>query len=137
MNLTARGKFAKGFTLIEVVVAMTIVGLGVVILLQIFSQGLRLTARSTLRTEAVAGGARVMDELLTRKKLAEGADSGRIGENGRWNAQIQTSRDGAPALNLSSNWELKEIGLKLFVADGGRERQVELKTLRLAKKTNR
>jgi len=123
--------------LIEVVVAMTIVGLGVVTLLQIFSQGLRLTARSTARTEAVARGALVMDELLTRKKLAEGSDSGRVGEDGRWNAQIRTTRDAAPALNLSSNWELKEIGLELFVTDGGRERRIELKTLRLVKKTDR
>ena len=63
-------KSREDSTLIEVLVAMTIVGLGVVTLLQIFSLGLRLQARSTVRTEAVVQGARVMDELLARKKLA-------------------------------------------------------------------
>ncbi len=137
MNFTACRKSANGFTLIEVVVAMTIVGLGVVILLQIFSQGLRLETRSTVRTEAVARGARVMDELLARKKLTDGSDSGRVGDDGRWNAQIRTTRDNEPALDLSSSWELKEVALELMVTDGERERQIELKTLRLAKKANR
>ena len=65
----------EGFTLLEVLVAMTIVGLGVVTLLQIFSLGLRLQARSTVRTEAMFQGARVMDELLARKRLGEGAQT--------------------------------------------------------------
>jgi prepilin-type N-terminal cleavage/methylation domain-containing protein len=137
VNSAAGRKFAAGFTLIEVVVAMTIVGLGVVTLLQIFSQGLRLQARSTVRTEAVARGARVMDELLARKRLVEGSDNGRLGADGRWSAQIRTMRDRAPGLDLSSGWELKEVALELVVTDGERERQIELKTLRLSKKTNR
>ena len=136
MNLTARRRFAKGFTLIEVVVAMTIVGLGVVILLQIFSQGLRLETRSTLHTEAAARGARAMDELLARKNLAEGTDNGKIGDNARWSARIRTTRDNAAALDLSNSWELKEVALEFIMTDGERERQIELKTLRLAKKTN-
>lgn len=136
MNAIDRRKLANGFTLIEVVVAMTIVGIGVVVLLQIFSQGLRLEARSAVRTEAVARGARVMDELLTRKNLADGSDSGKLGENGHWRAQIRATRDSAPTLGLSSGWELKEMALELTVTEGGRDRQVELKTLRLTKKPN-
>ena len=122
--------------MIEVVVAMTIVGLGVVILLQIFSQGLRLETRSTLHTEAAARGARAMDELLARKNLAEGTDNGKIGDNTSWSAQIRTTRDNAAALDLSNSWELKEVALEFIVTDGERKRQIELKTLRLAKKTN-
>lgn len=137
MNFLARRKFAKGFTLIEVVVAMTIVGLGVVTLLQIFSQGLRLETRSTVRTEAVARGARAMDELLARKKLSEGSENGRVGDDARWNAQIRTTRDNAAALDLANRWELKEVVLEFIVLDGERKRQIELKTLRLAKKTSR
>ncbi len=114
---------------------MTIVGLGVVTLLQIFSQGLRLQARSAVNSEAVAHGARVMDELLARKKWSEGSGNGKLGADGRWTAQIQTMRDEPSALGLGSNWELKEIALQLVVTDGGRERHLELKTLRLARKT--
>jgi general secretion pathway protein I len=124
-----------GFTLLEVLVALTIAGLGVVTLLQVFSLGLRLGARSTTSTEAVAYGARVMDELLARKTLSEGSDSGTLGTV-RWKSQVQTLRDASPSLNLGSNWELKEVALEVTVADGDRERRVDLKTLRLTKKAN-
>ena len=127
---------SPGFTLLEVLVALTIVGLGVVTLLQIFSLGLRLQARSNIRTDAIVQGSRVMDELLARRKLAEGPDSGKFGADGRWTAQIQSMRDSPASLGLSSNWELKEVGLELVVPDGDRERRIGLKTLRLGKKAN-
>lgn len=125
-----------GFTLLEVLVAMTIVGLGVVTLLQVFSQGLRLGARSSARTEMIASGARVMDELLARKTLSEGGQAGSVGANGRWSAQIREVRDPEPTLNLTSNWELKEVSLEMTVSDSGRERKIDLKTLRLTKKAS-
>lgn len=122
--------------MLEVLVAMTIVGLGVVTLLQIFSLGLRLQARSTVRTEAVLQGARVMDELLARKRLGEGSDRGKLPNDGRWSSQVQTARDASPSLSLSGNWDLKEVALEMVVLDGASERRMELKTLRLAKKVN-
>ncbi|MGZ9125825.1 MAG: type IV pilus modification PilV family protein, partial [Candidatus Binatia bacterium] len=48
------GRGKDGFTLLEVLIAMTIVGLGVVTLLQIFSLGLRLASRSNVQTDAIA-----------------------------------------------------------------------------------
>ncbi len=126
----------RGFTLLEVLVAMTIVGLGVVTLLQIFSLGLRLQSRSTLSTEAVSYGARVMDELLARKKLLDGSESGTVGRAGRWKSQVQALRDSAPSLALSNRWELQEVALEMTVTDGGQDRRVELKTFRLMKMAN-
>jgi general secretion pathway protein I len=125
-----------GFTLLEVLVAVTIVGLGVVTVLQIFSLGLRLGAHSTASTEAVTHGARVMDELLARKKLFEGSDSGRLGAAGRWKSEVQAVRDASPSLTLSTNWELKEVALEVTLMEADRERRVDLKTFRLTKKTD-
>ena len=136
MNLYPKRNPLSGFTLLEVLIALTILGLGVVTLLQIFSLGLRLGARSTASTEAVTYGARAMDELLARKKLAEGSDSGTVDTVGRWKSQVQAVRDSSPSLNLSNNWELREVALEMTVADGGQERRVELKTFRLTKKAN-
>jgi prepilin-type N-terminal cleavage/methylation domain-containing protein len=124
-----------GFTLLEVLVAMTIVGLGVVTLLQIFSLGLRLQSRSMSRSEALVEGSRVMDELLARKRL-DGTVNGRLGNEGRWTAQVRTVPDALTSLELSGNWELREVALEMSVRDGERERQVELKTFRLARKAN-
>ena len=136
MNILFQRRSANGFTLLEVLVAMTILGLGVVTLLQIFSQGLQLGARSTARTETLTSGARVMDELLARKSLSEGSQTGRVGADGRWSAQVRAHRDPTPSLNLTSPWELKEVALEMSVNDDGRERRIEMKTLRLSKKGN-
>lgn len=127
---------SRGFTLIEIVVAMTIVGLGVVTLLEIFSSGLQLGARSQDRTEAVAYGRQVMDQFLARRTLTEGTEQGTIGEGSRWKLQVQPVRP-AEGLILGNDWELKEIALDIIVPESGRERRVELRTLRLVKKGNR
>lgn len=129
-------KTSQGFTLLEVLVALTILGLGVVTLLQIFSLGLRLGARSSAATEAVTYGARVMDELLARKNLPEGSESGRVGEIGRWQALIRPVVDSESTLGLSSPWELKEVTVEMIVNNGGREHRAEFKTLRLARKND-
>jgi prepilin-type N-terminal cleavage/methylation domain-containing protein len=126
----------KGFTLLEIVVAMTIVGLGVVTLLEVFSSGLRLGARSQDRTEVITQGRQVMDQFFARGTLTEGTEEGTIGENGRWKLQVQPVRS-TEELNLGNDWELKEIALDIIVPESGRERRVELRTLRLVKKANR
>jgi prepilin-type N-terminal cleavage/methylation domain-containing protein len=129
-------KRSRGFTLLEVLVALTILGMGVVTLLQIFSLGLRLGARSSESTETVTEGARVMDELLARKKLPVGSENGTLGSEVRWQAQVQSMRNSPFSLEPSSNWELKEVTLEMTLTDGGRRRNVDFKTLRLTKKGN-
>lgn len=137
MNL--RGKFSSlsaGFTLLEVVVAMTIVGIGVVTLLEIFSTGLRLGSRSSAATEAITYGRQAMDEILLRRKIEEGAQQGSLNERTRWKLGIEPVREPSDTLSLSSAWELKEITLDMRVTDAGRDRTVELRTYRLVRKKN-
>lgn len=115
---------------------MAIVGLGVVTLLEIFSSGLQLGARSRDRTEAVAYGRQVMDRFLARRTLAEGTEQGKIGESNRWRLQVHPVTP-VEGLALGNDWELKEIALEIFVPELGRESRVELRTLRLVKKGDR
>lgn len=128
--------FSQGFTLLEVLVAMTIVGLGVVALLEVFSSGLQLGTRSRDRTEAVAHGRQVMDQFLARPVMMEGTEQGTIGESNRWQLQVKPVRP-AEGLTLGNDWELKEIALEIIVPESDRERRVELRTLRLVKKGRR
>ena len=130
------GRSSTGFTLLEVVVAMTIVGLGVVTLLQIFSFGLRLGAKSTVQTEAMAYSRELMDELLVREKMDDGTERGTIADKGRWTFQVQTVRNPSTTLDLGAAWELKSLRLDMRMHEAGRERQVELSTLRLVRKKN-
>ena len=127
---------SAGFTLLEVVVAMTIVGIGVVTLLEIFSTGLRLGSRSSATTEAMTYGRQAMDEILLRRKIEEGALQGALNERARWKLGIDPVREPSDTLSLSSAWELKEITLDMRVTDAGRDRPVELRTYRLVRRKN-
>ena len=127
---------SAGFTLLEVVVAMTIVGIGVVTLLEIFSTGLRLGSRSSATTEATTYGRQAMDEILLRRKIEEGALQCALNERARWKLGIEPVREPSDTLSLSSAWELKEITLDMRVTDAGRDRPVELRTYRLVRKKN-
>jgi prepilin-type N-terminal cleavage/methylation domain-containing protein len=125
-----------GFTLLEVVVAMTIVGIGVVTLLEIFSSGLRLGSRSSTATQAMAYGRQAMDEILLRRKIEEGAQQGVFNDQTRWRLGVEPVREPPETLALSSAWELKEITLDMRVTEAGRDRPVELRTYRLVRKNN-
>jgi prepilin-type N-terminal cleavage/methylation domain-containing protein len=124
----------RGFTLLEVVVAMAIVGLGVVTLLEIFSLGLRLGAKSSVETEAMAYGRRAMDEVLARVAMEQGAAQGSFDERARWQLRVQNVREPEPTLSLGAAWELKEVTITVRLRDSGRE--VEIKTFKLVHKAD-
>ncbi len=123
-----------GFTLLEVVVAMAIVGLGVVTLLELFSLNLRLEARSAERTEATAYGRQLMDEVLIRREINEGGGNRSSNRNGRWNLTVEPSQE-SDSLSVSQ-WDLEEITLDWVYGDGNGKRgvQMQMKTLRLLRK---
>jgi prepilin-type N-terminal cleavage/methylation domain-containing protein len=123
-----------GFTLLEVVVAMAIVGLGVVTVIEIFSMGLRLETASAARTDAVAYSRQVMDTLLIRKSFDMRGDSGTIGRTHRWQADVQPIRDDTQL--APPNWDINQITLRMRYPDGERDKLVEIKTLRIQKKKN-
>jgi prepilin-type N-terminal cleavage/methylation domain-containing protein len=128
------GSSKAGFTLLEIIVAMTIIGLGVVTLLEIFSLGTRLGGRSIARTEALSYGRQVMDEFLARRTWHDGTEQGKLHGTSRWKLEVRPVRDSLSGPRLASEWELKEVALEMFVTDAGRERQLELNTMRLVKK---
>jgi prepilin-type N-terminal cleavage/methylation domain-containing protein len=123
-----------GFTLLEVVVAMAIVGLGVVTLLELFSLNLRLEARSAERTEATAYGRQLMDEVLIRREINEGRGKRSSNRNGRWNLTVEPSQESDSF--SASQWDLEEITLDWVYGDGNGKRgvQMQMKTLRLLRK---
>lgn len=124
----------SGFTLLEVVVAMAIVGLGIVALLEIFSLGLRLEGASSARTSAVAYGRQAVDAFLIRRSYDTRGDSGTIGRSMRWQIDVQPIRDDTQAQSIG--WDVNEITLRMRYPDGDREKFLEMKTLRVTKRQN-
>ncbi|MBI4524111.1 MAG: type II secretion system protein [Deltaproteobacteria bacterium] len=129
-----QGKSEAGFTLLEVVVALAIVGLGIVTLLEIFSQGLRLGARSFARTEAVSYSRQVMDNLWARREMPSGSQEGSIGGGYRWRLDVKPLPD-EDRLPSQKGWELRELTVELQ-AQQDRGDRVAIKSLRLVKVPN-
>ena len=105
---------------------MAIVGLGIVTLLELFSSGLRLGAKSSERTEAILYGRQVMDEALIRRDVRRGREDGSFGNRYRWVLRTDLVREES-VLELSSGWELEQVTLEMG-------NLVQMKTLRLVKK---
>lgn len=68
----------EGFSLLEVLVAVTILGIAFVTLFQSFSTGLGLAERARTRTLAIMHARSVIDGVLAEKELEKGRDSGQL-----------------------------------------------------------
>jgi prepilin-type N-terminal cleavage/methylation domain-containing protein len=73
-----------GFTLLEIAVALAIVGIGMVACMQVFSGSLRLQDRASRQSRAVLVARVGMDELLMRpdEELRDGCEDRPAGEDG-------------------------------------------------------
>ena len=132
MSSSADANKENGFTLLEVVVAMAIVGLGVVTVMEVYSMGLRLATRSSEKTETVAIGRQVFDRVLLRREPGDGFETGTLAQGYQWRLNTSTF-EVDDALSLSTPWVLKEIDLTI----SGGNRQVAMTTLRLVREEDR
>jgi general secretion pathway protein I len=124
-----------GFTLFETLVAMMIFATALVIILQLFSGGLRANHISDRYTRAVLHAREKMDELLLSEDVAQKVFSGDWDDGYTWQAEyvgietISEGREGAARvpfqLNLSVSW-----------TEHGKHRSVDLSTIRLGREVS-
>ena len=99
-----RGDGSPGFTLIEVVVALAILGVSVAIVMQIFSGGLKNLRRIELAHRAMSHAENVMNEVLADGEvIGSGAMSGELDDEFRYTAQV-------------TEWEIPQEPLSLELA---------------------
>jgi prepilin-type N-terminal cleavage/methylation domain-containing protein len=116
---------ARGFSLMEVLVATLILALGIVTLIQLSSQGLRLVKLSDDQQQAT----RLADRLLREPEpLAEGGQAGQEGAM-RWERRV-ASREVPEAL-LPPGGPSPELRTLTVTVRWGAGRALELATLRL------
>lgn len=83
-----------GFTLLEVMVAVTILAYGVVSVLTVFGQGMQSARWSAERTRAALLSTSLMESVLRTKLLEEGEEEGLDPtERFAWTIQIETEED--------------------------------------------
>jgi general secretion pathway protein I len=82
---------ARGFTLIEVLVAFAILALTLAALMQVFAAGLRSSDAVDRHLMATMLARSVMDDLGAEIPIAAGERSGEIEQGYRWTVRIQPS----------------------------------------------
>ena len=121
----ARSRSEGGFTLLEVVVAIALVGLGLAAGLELLGVGLRSVKASGDYTQAV---------LLARQKLGElsshvltpRVEDGNFGEAYRWTTEVAPEGQDVESLPV----RLFRLRVKVSWAGKGGDKGVELVTLR-------
>jgi len=79
----------KGFTLIEVLVAIAILGIGLTLLIELFSGGLRLGRTSEEYTIAINYARLKMEEITVKPVITEGSEEGKFDETFRWQVEVK------------------------------------------------
>ena len=123
MTTLRRGE--RGFTLLEVIVAMALFAAGIVAISRLFSGSLRLSGGARDASAAAIYARQRMEEALLAPNTAEGAEQGSFGEGYRW--KLETS-----FVPPAEEKPYDEIKYRVTVTwdDGGEERATELTAVR-------
>ena len=84
-----KAKSNKAFTLIEVVIALAILGIGLTVIIELFSGGLRLARTSVEYTKAVNYACMKMEEIMSKDTMEEGVEEGELEDPFRWEVEVK------------------------------------------------
>ena len=126
-----------GFTLIEVVVALAILSIGLMVLIELFSGGLRLGRVSGEYSKAVNYGRMKMEEVMTQQGIEEGTDEGKFDDTYRWQVDLKKV-DLLPADKIGPFEPpvlLYQIRVDVLWKSGPKERSARFESFRTIKKS--
>jgi general secretion pathway protein I len=128
-------KKRTGFTLIEVVVALAILGIGLTVIIELFAGGLRLARVSEEYTKAVNLARIKMEEMAWKPPTVEGTEEGEFNETYRW--KVETKKvDLLPAereTDYKPPVELFQIKMNVLWKSGSKERALEIESYKAIK----
>jgi general secretion pathway protein I len=129
-------KVNKGFTLIEMVVALAILGVGLTVLIELFSGGLRLGRTSMEYTKAVNYARMKMEEITLKPSVEEGTEEGESEDKTfRW--QVGVKKVDLLSIDKSVDYtppiELLQVKIDIFWKSGSKERSTSIESFRTIK----
>jgi general secretion pathway protein I len=125
-----------GFTLMEVLVSMAILGIALTLILELFSGGLRSAKISEEYTKAIWYGKAKMEEMLTVQDLTEGVTEGSFDSQYTWRSEVKKSNPKLTAegdVPLTLPIDLYQIIVRVSWASGSGQRSYEVESLRIFK----
>lgn len=127
----------EGFSLLEVMVAFTVLALTLGVLLQIFGNGVRLAGSLDEYTRATLLAESKLAQIDSEEPLEEGESHGDfVDEPFHWQVTVSPFEPEVEELDSETlPARLYRIEVRVEWAEGEKDRSVELTTLRLAAKT--
>jgi general secretion pathway protein I len=126
----------KGFTLIEVVVALAILGVALTVIIELFSGGLRLARASMEYTKAVNYARIKMEEIAVKPVVNEGTEEG-VSEDKTFRWQMGVKKVDLLAIDKSIDYkppiELFRVKIDVFWKSGSKERSTSVESLKAIK----
>lgn len=124
---SSKGQY--GFTLIEIVMAMAILGLSLIVLIELLSGGLRLGNAAAEYTQASIYGRIKIEEISSASDLKEGLEEGEFSEKYRWRLEIKRTDILKEKFGeVSVPFELYQIKLTINWRSGFKEKVLKLET---------
>jgi len=122
----------SGFTLIETLVAISILAISLVVILQLFSGGLKSSRLSDEYTRGIFHAREKMDEILLARELTEGVIGGQFDDDFKWRAEARRF-DIKEAKDAGLPFRAFNIKVEVLWDAGGTEKRFEISALKLVK----
>ncbi len=129
----------KGFTLLEILLAISILGVAMTVIMQQFSAGLRIARVSQNYTIATIYAKQKLEEILVEEEMQEKEDSGSFDDGYSWRISImpyEEYMEGEEDENLFDLLPMEMYRLESVVSwvEGEKEKNITLATLKTVKK---
>jgi general secretion pathway protein I len=118
-------------TLIEVLVAFVVLSMTLAVIMQIFSGGMRNARLAGAYSYALILAESQLAAAGVEQPLSVGQSSGQTGPDLTWRTTVELFDDGGAAERLLLPTRLYQVRAQVSWNEGGRERQVQLTSLRL------
>lgn len=122
-----------GFTLIEVLVAISVLAICLVVILQLFSGGLKSGKLSDDYTRGVFHAREKMEEILLSDNMEEGITEGEFEDGFRWKADIVRMEQREEEVSRLP-FDTFNIAVEISWGPEGHEKHLKIDTIKVAEK---
>jgi general secretion pathway protein I len=123
----------RGFTLIEILVAISVLSIALVVILQLISGGLRSGRLSDAYAKGIFHAREKMEEILLGTEFTEGVSEGEFEDAYRWRSEIV--REEQPEEEAKKlPFDAYHIRVDIFWDEGEREKNFGIATMKVARK---